>query len=237
MKITTVLFDLDGTLLPMDQDEFVNGYFKMLARKMLPYGYEADKLIAAIWKGTAAMVRNDGSRSNEDAFWDTAYQIYGEKIIKDKPLFEEFYMNEFQGAKIFCSPDPKAAELIGFIKSAGLRVALATNPVFPHTATESRIKWAGLDPSDFELYTAYENTCYAKPNEKYYSDIAKKLSCSTDLCLMVGNDVNEDMAALGVGMKVFLLTNCLINKDKKDISLYPHGDFNKLKDYIKQLLD
>ena len=33
MSITTILFDLDGTLLPMGQDEFVRAYFKLLAKK------------------------------------------------------------------------------------------------------------------------------------------------------------------------------------------------------------
>ena len=32
-KITTVLFDLDGTLLPMDQDLFVKSYFGILFPK------------------------------------------------------------------------------------------------------------------------------------------------------------------------------------------------------------
>ena len=35
-----ILFDLDGTLLPMDQTEFTNGYFKLLAAKMAPHGYD-----------------------------------------------------------------------------------------------------------------------------------------------------------------------------------------------------
>ena len=40
MNITTILFDLDGTLLPMDQEAFTTGYFKLLAKKLAPYGYE-----------------------------------------------------------------------------------------------------------------------------------------------------------------------------------------------------
>ena len=52
---------------------------------------------------------------------------------------------------------------------------------------------------------------------------------------MVGNDVDEDMAAKKVGMDVFLLTDCLINKENKDISSYPHGDFDALNEYIKAL--
>ena len=38
--IKTVLFDLDGTLLPMDQDNFVKAYFKNLAIKLAPHGYD-----------------------------------------------------------------------------------------------------------------------------------------------------------------------------------------------------
>ena len=38
--LKTVLFDLDGTLLPMDQDRFVHAYMSELASYMLPYGYQ-----------------------------------------------------------------------------------------------------------------------------------------------------------------------------------------------------
>ena len=34
MSIKAVLFDLDGTLLPMDMDVFINSYFGLLARKL-----------------------------------------------------------------------------------------------------------------------------------------------------------------------------------------------------------
>ena len=69
MSIKMIMFDLDGTLLPMDMEEFTGGYFKLLAPKMIAYGYETDKLVKSIWHGTGAMVRNNGSCSNEEAFW------------------------------------------------------------------------------------------------------------------------------------------------------------------------
>ena len=115
----------------------------------------------------------------------------------------------------------------------GLRVALATNPIFPAVATESRIRWAGLEPEDFELYTTYENIGYCKPNPDYYREIAKRLGVQPEECLMVGNDVTEDMVAQSIGMQVFLLTDCLINKERKDISLYPRGSFLQLLDHIE----
>ena len=111
---------------------------------------------------------------------------------------------------------------------------LATNPIFPSIATESRIRWAGLEPEDFELYTTYENTGYCKPNPDYYRDILNKLKLQPEDCLMVGNDVTEDMIAASVGMDVFLLTDCMINKEQKDISVYPHGNFEQLMAYINE---
>ncbi len=41
MVLKAVLFDLDGTLLPMDQDIFVKTYFKGLAKALAPHGYDA----------------------------------------------------------------------------------------------------------------------------------------------------------------------------------------------------
>ena len=55
-------------------------------------------------------------------------------------------------------------------------------------------------------------------------------------CLMVGNDVSEDMITEQLGMNVFLLTDCLINKENKNISHYPHGSFTQLHTYLKELL-
>ena len=54
MRLTTVLFDLDGTLLPMDNESFTRGYFKLLAAKLISHGYRLDR--------DRAMIKNDGKR-------------------------------------------------------------------------------------------------------------------------------------------------------------------------------
>ena len=232
MTIKTVLFDLDGTLLPMDMEEFTTGYFAMLTQKLAPRGYEPKQLIDAIWAGTGAMVKNDGSQTNEEAFWKKFAQIFGEKSLKDMPLFEEFYANEFQEAKKFCGYNEWAAKAVRTIRASGRRVVLATNPIFPSVATESRLRWVGLEPSDFELYTTYETCRYCKPNVNYYRDLLDLLDLRAEDCLMVGNDVTEDMVAQTLGMQVFLITDCLINKEGKDISAWPHGGFEDLIRFV-----
>ena len=230
-----VLFDLDGTLLPMDQDTFVKAYFKLLAAKLMPHGYEANSLIDGIWSGTAAMVKNNGSCTNEQAFWNHFAGLFGEQVRKDEPVFAEYYRTDFQQVAAVCGHAPEAREVIDMLKKAGVRTILATNPIFPAVATESRMKWAGLSPDDFELYTTYENSCYCKPNPEYYREIFAQLGCEGSDCIMVGNDVEEDMVpASALGAKVFLLTDCLINKKERDINAYPHGGFTELKAFLKE---
>ena len=129
MAVKMVFFDLDGTLLPMDMDEFTMGYFQMLAAKAAPRGYEQKSLVKGIWHGVSAMVQNDGHCTNEEAFWEDFAKIYGEQALLDKPLFDDFYANEFQNARIFCGYNPEAAEAVRWIKEQGIRIALATNPL------------------------------------------------------------------------------------------------------------
>lgn len=233
MMITTILFDLDGTLLPMEQEVFIKAYFKKLAARVFPLGYEPEKLVSVIWKGMETMIKNDGSCTNEEAFWRCFTKCYGEKSIQDKAVFDDFYKNEFQEVAASCGYNPEVRTVIDNFKKMGYRTVLATNPVFPAIATESRIRWAGLCKEDFELVTTYENCVFSKPNPKYYEQILDKIGCEAQECLMVGNDVIDDMTAEHLGMKVFLLTDCLENKEGKDISVYPHGGFAQLQDFVK----
>lgn len=236
MDIKAVFFDLDGTLLPMDQDVFVEGYLEMLSKKLYPLRFDPQMLIKAIWAGTEAMVVNDGSRFNEEAFWGKSLGFFGEKSEEIKLVLEEFYAVDFQAARSLCGFNPDAKKTLDLVKSLGLRTVLATNPIFPHYATESRIRWAGLEPSDFDFYTSYETSKFSKPNPKYFLETAERAGISPDQCLMVGNDATEDLAAQETGMKVFILTDCLINKHEKDLSQIPHGGFSELWEYIKTLV-
>lgn len=232
MQIKAVLFDLDGTLLPMDQDVFVKAYFSGLAKKLAPHGYDPDTLIPAIWAGTMAMVKNDGHATNEQVFWDRFCDILGPDTRNAEPLLQEFYETDFPRIQSVCGHAPESAALVSWLKEQGCRVILATNPIFPAIATENRIRWAGLEPTDFELYTTYENSSYCKPNPDYYRAILAQCGLKPEECVMVGNDVSDDMVAKDLGMQVFLLTDCLINSKNADIRIYPRGDFTQLRVFL-----
>lgn len=227
----TILFDLDGTLLPMDQNKFTTAYMELIQTVFTKYGY-GNELVNVVWKGVAAMVKNDGSVTNEEAFWKTFAEFYGEKALADKKLFDEFYRKEFNDLRSVCGYDENAAATVATLKEKGFEIVLASNPIFPADAQKNRMRWAGLNPDDFCLVTSYENSRYCKPNCNYYAEITEKLK-EKPLC-MVGNDVVEDTPAKQVGIEVFLLTDCIINKRNEDLSSYRHGNFTDLLRYITE---
>lgn len=229
-----VLFDMDGTLLPMDLNYFVRRYFDALGAHFLPYGYDPKKLIAAVWKYTDAMVVNDGTLLNEQVFWNGMAEEFGDGIRNDIRMFDEFYETDFKRLKEVCGFTADAAKTVKRLKEAGVKLVLASNPVFPYEGQAERLRWTGNDPTDFVLLTTYSNSHYCKPDVRYYTEIADTLGVAPSDCLMVGNDVSDDGPALDAGMDFFLLTDCLINKSGADISTIPHGGYKELNAYLEQ---
>ena len=232
--LKAVLFDLDGTLLPMDQDLFVENYFILLAKKFASFGYEPNALIKAITHATEAMVKNNGFHTNEVVFWNDYTNSFGPQARSHETLFTDFYKKEFQKLKDICGFNYNSAKIVRDLKDQGIRVALATSPIFPAIATESRIRWTGLEPEDFEFFTSYENIGYCKPNLAYYRELLNRMGLSPHECVMVGNDVDEDMVAYQLGIKVFLMTENLLNKKNVDIDEFPHGDFDDLRKFLRE---
>ncbi len=234
MKYKMILFDLDGTLLSMNQEEFLKKYFKLLAIHMENNGFDGAKIIDSIQQGTIAMLKNNGLETNEDIFWKTLSAIYNYNIKEKEYIFEKFYIDGFPNLIDTCGCKPIANKLIKYLKQQGYKIVLATNPLFPSIATETRIKWAGLDINDFELVTTYENSKACKPNLIYYKNILNELNVDANDCLMVGNDVDEDMITSQLGMDVYLILDELINKHNLDISIYKQGTLENLLEFIKK---
>ena len=230
-----ILFDLDGTLLPMDEDVFTSTYFGYLCRKMAPMGFEPQRLIQTIWKGTEAMYRNDGHCSNEDAFWRVYETEYEEPKAKNHQYFVDFYRDEFNQAITATSPTPLAREIIDVCHRKGWNVILATNPLFPCEGTVNRIHWAGLSEEDFSDITTYENSFYCKPDVRYYQEIIDRNHLDPNESMMVGNDITEDLAAGDLGMKTFLVTDCLLNKGTRCDTSDHRGTLSELLWFLKQL--
>ena len=230
-----LLFDLDGTLLPMVQDEFANSYFMQLSKKFRGTGVDADKLLKTIEKGLMGMVLNNGRNTNEEVFWQIFEREMKMKKVDIIDRFDEFYLNEFNEIITSTSPTGVAKEIIDIAKKKGLRLFLATNPLFPRQATLNRIRWAGLNPEDFLDITTYENSHFCKPNVKYFQEIIRRNDIDLDSALMIGNEVNEDLSISSLGVKTFLVTDCLENKHELELTSDFQGTLKDLKTFIIEL--
>ena len=233
--ITTLFFDLDGTLLPMDIDQFTHLYLKSIATTLARQGLDPQELPKNILKSLEVIFSQDHSRTNEEVFWDSFKSIYGPDIIETIPAFEAYYKSEFAQCQVACPANPEIPSVIKLAQKLGFRIVLATNPVFPRIAVEERLKWAGLNPDDFEWITTYENSHYSKPDPHYFLEIAQAIQVAPEEILMIGNDMREDYGAIKAGMHLFILTDCLIPYKNHSLSTIEHGNVSALKAYLSQL--
>ncbi len=235
--ITTVLFDLDGTLMPLDQDVFLEKYLSLVGRYMMKYGFDPKMTVKGIMYGTGAMLKNDGGARNCERFWTAFSAFFGKDMREYEMILDSFYRNEFAGVLDVLYPDARAAQCVKRLKEKGYRVAAATSPVFPEVATRQRMKWAGVNWDDLELVTTYDNCTFSKPNRLYYQEVIAKLGVMAEECLMVGNDVDEDMCVNEMGMQRFWLNTYPLNRHNKPTESIPQGDFDALLALIEALPD
>jgi len=234
-KITTLLFDLDGTLLPMNMDYFVTQYMQNLAPRFGSF-LEPKQFMAHLWSATSAMITNsDPTYDNSTVFWDCFTALVPEPRSILEPLFNEFYGNDFKNLKSYTQPSPLVPEILDLAKQKGFDLVLATNPVFPSIATQERMRWAGIQDYPWKLVTTYENSRFCKPNLNYFQDILKSLNRVPSECLMIGNDMQEDMVASDLGITTFLITDGLIDKGSPRYTPTFQGSLIDLKEYILSL--
>ena len=215
MEKTAILFDLDGTLLPMDQEVFIENYVKLLMGTAASLGYKTETLVRALWQGVEGMSSNDGSQTNDKVFWDIFSETLGskEEVLSLAPEFLQFYSNEFDQARTAATFNPLAKEAVTLAREKADVVILATNPQFPIEGVNTRLRWTGLEPGDFDDITDYTSCTYCKPNPAYYTEILNKHGIAAENALMVGNDIDEDIkAARSAGLHTYLIKDCQIGR-------------------------
>ena len=233
--IKAVFFDLDGTLLPMDEDLFTKIYIGNMANKFAGSELSAEKLPNGILLGLKAMFKNPGDRTNEEVFWEAFDGYMGKNHEPFVPMFNEYYANDFICAKQGCGYNPAAKEIIDLCHDKQIRCILATNPIFPHMATYQRIQWAGLNVDDFELVTTYEDSHGCKPNPVYYKEILEKCNLKPEEVIMIGNDTKEDFASTLIGIPMILATDT-VKGDAESIDCLFKGTLAEIKTYLETIL-
>ena len=209
--LKAVLFDLDGTLLPMHESEFIKKYGELLGIKASKVGCDGQKLGKLIWESMHRMDLSDGTKSNDEIFDETFTDFYGEEKDKYKSILLDYYADDFKGTKDVCKDNPLARSIVNFVKENNLLCILATNPVYPRIATKNRMNFIGLDEIDFNFYTHHENSRYTKSNPNYYQDLLDKFNLKPEEVLLFGNNTFEDgESSLKCNIKTYLIEGYII---------------------------
>ena len=233
--IKHILFDLDGTLLAIGLEDLIKTYMALLGKKMAGLGYDAEVIIKAVWAGTYAMLKNDGTKPNREVFWETfaTFGLGNVKTIEDQ--VDSFYTNEFCGVRRVLKEERSLRELVDGLKEKGYTISLATSPIFPFIGVKERLSWIGLTPDDFIVVTSYENCRFCKPQLGYYQDVLNAAGFTAEESLMVGNDLSDDMPAGELGIQTYLVTDVLEHHQEGYEKKYTHGTFAQLQEFLKNL--
>lgn len=233
--LDTILFDLDGTLLPINTEEFTKRYFGALSIKLRDY-FTADEIGKAIWSSTNAMIQNlDANKTNQDVF----FEVFSKQVKPDietlLPIFDDFYENEFIELQKGIDAEEAMIKSVKILKEKGYDLIIATNPLFPRVAVEERIKWAGLDQDDFSFITSYEIMHYCKPQIEFYEEVLEKTNKKPSQSVMVGNDVKEDMIIKGLGVETYLIEDHIIGDLSNKEQIDQHGNYDDFYNYCVEL--
>ncbi len=203
-SIKAVLFDLDDTLLTTRLGTFLPGYFRALTRHLSGV-VDPKTLIDSLMEATAIMTRrHDPGLTNQEVFDRHFFPRIGIAREMLTPLFDEFYATGFPALRQLTSQRPEARPVVDAAIARYDDVVIATQPVFPMTAIHQRMAWAGVDGLPYRLVTAYENMHTCKPDPAYYQEIANRIDKQPGHCLMVGNDLDQDIAPAALaGMATF----------------------------------
>jgi FMN phosphatase YigB (HAD superfamily) len=130
---------------------------------------------------------------------------------------------------------PFMQKSVNILREKGYQLVIATNPLFPLKAIEHRIRWAGFEPSDFSYISYFENNHFCKPQIEFYREVLRDIGKKPEECLMVGNDVQEDVIANKLGIKVYLITDQLLHRTGEEIKADHIGTYEDFYGFVQEL--
>ncbi len=234
-KYEALLLDLDGTLLEIDLEKFILAYVDLLSKRFAPR-IDRDEFITHLFGSTAVMVESiDPTKNNRIVFYEDFCRRVGMSLEEMEPIIDNFYKNDFPTLSCWGKEHPYAKSVVEAAKKKNIPVILATNPLFPVTAVLQRLSWAGLSGQDFLLVTSMDNMHFCKPKPQYYLEIASKIGCHPENCLMAGNDTLEDLIAAETGMDTYLVEDNILQRSNEEPTCSYRGSLKDLASFIDSI--
>ena len=235
--IKAILFDLDGTLLRAQMREFIPRYLQGLSAYCadLVKPRELERVLLATIK-ELIHTDGDGLRTNEERVYSRIHKDLAIPETKMRECLALFEKNDLANLQNLIHPIPLAKQIIKDCQNKGVPLVLATNPVFPMFMIQARMQWAELEEDSFTFLTSYENSYYCKPQSGYFQAISDQLGIAPENCLMVGNDISHDLAAVAIGMQTYLVDTWMIDRDGPEWPCENRGDHSSLQKFLQKEL-
>ena len=232
----TLLLDLDDTLLDTNLDTFIPVYIEAFSA-FLKNDVDPELTLSALLSGTRKMIANsDPSRTLQQVFDAEFYPKVGFAKESLQPRIDQFYDEAFPKLRYLTSPRPEAVEMVEWALAHGIRLAIATNPLFPLAAIQHRMRWAGLPPEKFpfEVVSAYEAFHFAKPSPAFFAEALGQMGWPDGPVVMVGDDVKRDLpGALALGLPIYWI-DILDAKLPDGYNLAGQGSIGELRSWLEE---
>ena len=208
MTITTFLLDLDNTLLGNSMDTFLPPYFAGL-EQCFSHAVDTQQVRQVMFEAVrSAQAKNNSKTNLYDHFLTAFAQGLDLSLSTTQNILNTFYQEVYPKLQQYTTPYPEAKEVVQLLLTQGYKVVIATNPLFPATAIQQRLAWAGVQHFPFTLVTTMENSTFSKSNKNYYREILDKIESTPHECWMVGDDPQNDIyPAHAVGLKTWWITD------------------------------
>ncbi len=206
----TFLLDMDGTLLDNSVRTFVPAYMAAFARHLAAL-VDLKRLNEALLTSTRQMILNqDPGCTLQDVFDSNFYPRVGISRAELAPVLVEFFADVYPDLKYLTGRKPEAIEFVQQAFEREYRVAVATNPLFPLTAIDQRLEWAGLSPREypFAVVPGAENVHFAKPNPAFLAELLAVMGWPEGPAIMVGDDLDNDIrCAQALGLPTYAVAS------------------------------
>ena len=203
-----ILFDVDGTLLSISGREMMKEYLKRLGAYFDPLTEGGGlAIVQAVQSASGAMEKNPGGKSNEQLFWEVFEQTCPWRREQLEGALEVFYAEEFPKVGHLAGDNGVMPQVVETLAAKGYPLAVATNPVFPLAANQARLAWAKVADAPWREITSFEHYSHCKPAPAFFTEICQRLHVAPEKCLMIGNGLIDDVAAIEAGLDFYLVTD------------------------------
>ena len=218
----------------MDFDQFMKRYFHFMGQHFAGW-VEPNQLAKSILEATEHMIQVNDGRTNYAIFMDHFQTLVDGDIQAYEDHFSNYYETLFANVQPSTSVSPEMVEAVALLKDKGYTLVVATNPLFPYRANLHRLEWGGFDREDFIHITSLEDNTFCKPYPQFYQEVLDTIGKQPTECMMVGNDVFDDLPAGKLGIQTYLVTDHLLNPRNLPNTADHTGSYQDFLAFVKTL--